>query len=434
MYYRIIYLETMGVDEMKKMKWVILGAGMNLLLLTGQMEHAQAVEVVKVPAVTAERSFSLPSYQGTGDTSQAERVPFAMRDKIEKRTVIGNDERTQINQTAQFPYSAVVFVRATFSNGESYIGSGSMISADTVLTAGHVVYDADKKEWAQTVTAYPGLTGEIAPFGSSQVTRMASVDGWLNGGTNRHEHDIAMLKLDEPLGTKTGWFGLSNQAAPQMQVKSVGYPTDKPRRTMWQGSGTIHKLSDRNVFYSIDTYSGQSGSGVFNDANQLLAVHAYSQTTQNYGTKINESVLEWIKQDLAHADSVYRLYNPNSGEHFYTCNPQEIEVLKQAGWQYEGLGWFTPKTGQAVYRVYNPNSGDHHYTMNQAEKEHLVSVGWQDEGHSWQAPNTDTKTPVYRLYNPQATVGTHHYTLNAYEKEQLVKAGWQDEGVSWHGL
>lgn len=418
---------------MKKIKWIVLGISCSLGLST-QIVQAQNIEVIEVAEKVTTEKFSQPSYAGTGETSEREIVPLELKEKITQRSVIGQDERTQVTGTTQFPYSAAVFIRATFPNGETYVGSGSMISPDTVLTAGHVVYDADQKNWAQTVTAYPGLTGDVAPFGSSQVSRMISVAGWLNGGTNRHEHDIALLKLNEPLGVKTGWFGLTNQAASQMQVKSVGYPTDKPRRTMWQSAGVVHRLSERNIFYSLDTYSGQSGSGVFNAENQLLAVHAYSQKIQNYGTQINQSVLDWIKGELEHVASVYRLYNPNSGEHFYTCNAQEIDVLKQAGWQYEGVGWFTPKAGQAVYRLYNPNSGDHHYTTNQAEKNHLVTVGWHDEGVSWQAQTKQTATPVYRLYNPQARVGTHHYTLNTQERDQLVKAGWQAEGISWHGL
>ncbi len=38
-----------------------------------------------------------------------------------------------------------------------------------------------------------------------------------------------------------------------------------------------------------------------------------------------------------------------------------------------------------VKRVYNPDSGEHFYTENNAEKDHLVSAGWQDEGIAWYA-------------------------------------------------
>ncbi|UQF11564.1 hypothetical protein M2919_08860 [Vagococcus lutrae] len=36
--------------------------------------------------------------------------------------------------------------------------------------------------------------------------------------------------------------------------------------------------------------------------------------------------------------------------------------------------------GSPVYRVFNPNTGEHFYTKNAAEKSHLARVGWNDEG------------------------------------------------------
>ena len=57
----------------------------------------------------------------------------------------------------------------------------------------------------------------------------------------------------------------------------------------------------------------------------------------------------------AHADEsavkMNRLYNPNSGEHFYTASPVEKVSLMDAGWNYEGIGWTAPADGNAVYRL-----------------------------------------------------------------------------------
>ena len=60
-------------------------------------------------------------------------------------------------------------------------------------------------------------------------------------------------------------------------------------------------------------------------------------------------------------NAMYRLYNPNSGEHFYTANFVEAKNIINAGWKYEMVGWNAPMTGVPVYRLYNPNVGDHHY-------------------------------------------------------------------------
>ena len=131
---------------------------------------------------------------------------------------------------------------------------------------------------------------------------------------------------------------------------------------------------------------------------------------------------------------MYRLYNPNSGEHFYTGSLEEREMLITAGWKYEGIAWNAPtQSGEHVYRLFNPNNGDHHYTMSIVERENLVAVGWQYEGVCWNSATT-SDLPQYRLYNPNADCGSHHYTGSEKERDRLVNAGWIYEGIGWYGL
>lgn len=132
--------------------------------------------------------------------------------------------------------------------------------------------------------------------------------------------------------------------------------------------------------------------------------------------------------------SLHRLYNPNSGEHFYTMNYEEAKWLAGLGWSYEGVGWKAPKTSNTpVYRLYNPNAGDHHYTMDYNEMRWLVGLGWNDEGIGWYSDDNKT-TVLYRLYNPNALTGSHHYTQNKFENDWLVSLGWNAEGIAWYGL
>ncbi|GAA2943671.1 hypothetical protein ACHEVJ_00955 [Enterococcus raffinosus] len=133
--------------------------------------------------------------------------------------------------------------------------------------------------------------------------------------------------------------------------------------------------------------------------------------------------------------AVYRLYNPNSGEHFYTPDLSESRYLRSVGWREEQIGWFAPNfhTGAPVYRLYNPNAGDHHYTMNSYEAAHLVSVGWRDEGVAFvSAFSNHPRVPIYRLYNPNAKAGAHHYTPNSNERDHLVRVGWRSEGIGFY--
>lgn len=133
--------------------------------------------------------------------------------------------------------------------------------------------------------------------------------------------------------------------------------------------------------------------------------------------------------------TLYRLYNPNSGEHFYTDALEEKYFLYSVGWHYEFDAWKAPDHSEhPVYRLYNPNSGDHHYTLDAQEKEALTALGWKDEGTGWYSADPANGQPLFRLYNPNAKTGNHHYTRDSAEREALVGMGWKDEGIGWYGL
>jgi len=65
-------------------------------------------------------------------------------------------------------------------------------------------------------------------------------------------------------------------------------------------SGSIETVLTNNTFYTIDATPGNSGSGVYNNSNQIVAVHAYGTTALNFGTRINSEkfnvVNSWINR------------------------------------------------------------------------------------------------------------------------------------------
>ena len=137
--------------------------------------------------------------------------------------------------------------------------------------------------------------------------------------------------------------------------------------------------------------------------------------------------------------AMYRLYNPNSGEHFYTASDVEKDATVAAGWNYEGIGWHAPVTSETpVYRVYSGT--DHHYTMSEFERDSLVQAGWTDEGVSFYSDDQE-RVPLYRQFNPNVdpnaatnNAGSHNYTTSLDEHSRLVSIGWNDEGVGWYAV
>ena len=132
--------------------------------------------------------------------------------------------------------------------------------------------------------------------------------------------------------------------------------------------------------------------------------------------------------------SMFRLYNPNSGEHLYTLDNNEYSILGGIGWDQEGYAWHVPASGTDVYRLYNPNSGDHHYTADRNEYDTLAGIGWTQEDVAFKSASAEGGIPVYRLFNPNVTIGTHHYTTNQNEYNTLGGIGWQQEGIAFYGV
>ncbi|HJJ01016.1 MAG TPA: hypothetical protein OIM11_07735 [Coriobacteriaceae bacterium] len=86
---------------------------------------------------------------------------------------------------------------------------------------------------------------------------------------------------------------------------------------------------------------------------------------------------------------MHRLYNPNSGEHFYTGSWEETRESRRSRLAIRGRGWVAPDFSRSpVFRLYNPNAGDHHYTLSAFERDELVDAGWNDEGIGWYSDDT----------------------------------------------
>lgn len=137
--------------------------------------------------------------------------------------------------------------------------------------------------------------------------------------------------------------------------------------------------------------------------------------------------------------TIYRLYNPNSGEHLFTAKKSEYDKLEKVGWHKEGITFDAyysenaPEDAKPLYRVYNPNGlnglGDHHYTTKLSEVLKLVKMGWSLDNNEKPIFYVCGDIPVYRAYN--INTGAHHYTPKLSELNKLVDSGWVNENIGW---
>ncbi|SHJ05730.1 hypothetical protein [Pseudobutyrivibrio xylanivorans] len=123
---------------------------------------------------------------------------------------------------------------------------------------------------------------------------------------------------------------------------------------------------------------------------------------------------------------VYRLFNKVNGNHLFTTNAEEKDILVANGWADEGIAWqVVANTATPVYRLFDAaGSGEHYYTANEALKAELIAKGCVDEGVAWYGQAANGRT-VYKVTNTK--YGKSVLTTSVEEKEALVAAGFAAE-------
>jgi V8-like Glu-specific endopeptidase len=110
-------------------------------------------------------------------------------------------------------------------------------------------------------------------------------------------YDIAVIQLAEPIGDKTGWLGYRAQCTQPspgpLKLTLAGYPNDAGPAGMGSPGGCLADTctvdySCGAIFnnHTCDSYVGQSGSGLYDDAYYVRMVHTlgvYQGQSQNGG-------------------------------------------------------------------------------------------------------------------------------------------------------
>lgn len=349
-----------------------------------------------------------------------------------------------VSDEAVVPVLGTIFVNLyVYANGASVSGdkfSVSWSSSDTTVA---------------TVTGASfgcGVTG--VSLGTSKITAIVE----LNGETYQESLAITVIKQGEKVvyldvgelyflevecpddDNLINWgFGYSDRnVAEQNGIKEEFYHDEGYKVYIFRIKGK----GDGTAIFSCESYNtgeiytckfvvgtGGSGSGGGSDSGDS---DSGGSSDSGGGSDGGGSSDSGGGSDSVTSQTMYRMYNPNSSEHFYTSSSAERAALIDFGWDFEGTGWTAPSTGTPVYRLYNPNAvtGSHHYTTSVIERNNLVNAGWYDEGIGWYSASA-SGTPLYRLYNPNS--GDHHYTTSVRERSSLMIAGWNFEGIAWYG-
>lgn len=242
---------------------------------------------------------SYPNFGSRGPIGSESRA----RAGSSQESVIGPDGRVLITNTAIYPWRAQAKLFVTFPNGKTSGCSGTLIQAKYLLTAGHCVHNKSYGGWYTKIEVVPGLNDTYKPYGSAFATYARTYQGWINNQNSNF--DMALVTLDRNIGSTTGWLGYNYYSTINGVTGNIaGYPGDKGGLKLYYHSGSISSSTAQRVSYSIDTYPGQSGSGVYritDGKRYVFAVHTNGTTagvTTNSGTRLDSAkvgnITSWI--------------------------------------------------------------------------------------------------------------------------------------------
>ncbi|MEL6438110.1 MAG: hypothetical protein AAFQ80_02470 [Cyanobacteria bacterium J06621_8] len=186
-----------------------------------------------------------------------------------------------------------------------------------------------------------------------------------------------------------------------------------------------------------DTFPLLSGDGetvAFSSSLSDLVPNDTNETGDVFALdlELNDSDLERYN-----TEGIHRFYQFELGSHFYTTNPEEIEIVQsfsnagQLNYNYEGEKFIAladdkdALTGETlsdvspVYRFFNDQTGGHFYTNSDVERDFIQTnlSNYSLEGieyYAFDAPVAELDAvPVFRLLN--ADSGTHLYTNSQAE-------------------
>lgn len=270
-----------------------------------------------------EPEFDFDSYETLGGEVWKELAASRVKKRQRgpgKKIIVDRDDRQLVPDISKPPFSGICFLQLTSPKGNTFGGTGWLVSPRVVISAGHCVYDTWDGEglgMAKSITAHFGCSGDSSAFRVEASGATFDRGKWVPTDEPKcREFDFCAIQLAHPVDTSRfvpftfGNTGSSDLS--RIRVNIAGYPVAStesrtlPRR-MYFHDGIIVESMQQKLGYRIDTTGGQSGAPlVFFDGtrNIVLGIHnSGSHANQmNYAARINQTVFDLLsawKADLS---------------------------------------------------------------------------------------------------------------------------------------
>lgn len=218
-------------------------------------------------------------------------------------SIIGQDDRKNVKDISKMPNRSIVFIKSYIDDRRYYSGTGFMLDDYAVLTAAHVITSKNKEEEIKNILVHAGYKNDTAIYGTAKVIKTYVLSEWVK--SPNIYYDMTLLILDKPLGSVTGKLKLNDKVKLDDYISTSGYPGGENKNIkigyQYYSSGKIVKVTNNNIFYDLDTEGGQSGSPIFNENKEVIAIHTNGFDKRNsykfnLGLRLTSNNIETINK------------------------------------------------------------------------------------------------------------------------------------------
>jgi V8-like Glu-specific endopeptidase len=178
--------------------------------------------------------------------------------------VCDENKMARVRNTQSPPWSAVVSLTASFSDGESDVHcSGAFFGPRAILTASSCFYDNQRGGFADSVEVCPGLNGKSKPYGCTDSVLMMIKDIYTNFPDERYGYGLLLMESDEIGKEVDYYFGFKVEDVLGKEVHAAGYPLDKGGNELWHTTGVVTASDEYYNFQVIDMGTGMKGGPLY---------------------------------------------------------------------------------------------------------------------------------------------------------------------------
>jgi hypothetical protein len=202
---------------------------------------------------------------------------------------------------------------ASFPDGTTRVGSGTVIDPYWVITSGNLVHQGPGGDWAESVAVSPAWDGDDDLASTETSVWWTTWEPWVHDGDVGH--DQAFLRLERPVGFLSGWRYLDDPVEPEiveaLTLAMQGFPTgscfegapDQLHGAFglggWSGASPLLYATPDDWPCGMDGLSGASLSWIFGGILATVSSPGVDEEGDAvlYATAVTESKSTWFAQN-----------------------------------------------------------------------------------------------------------------------------------------